>query len=168
MPRFTRLEFIGKWAIMLIAIVLVQGILANKFAFFRYFDLPLICTIYYGFAMGDPIASIVMGSCLGLMQDSLSAAALGTNAFSKTLIGFLAASATTKFAIDQFITRIVALFFFSLGDGLVVTMIALMVSPAANTSLSGSLGRWMFSAGLNTLVGLVLLGYRDRLTNAAT
>src|SRR5215510_7585291 len=167
MLRFTRLEMIGKYAIMLIAIVVVQGIFAHKFAFFRYFDLPLICTIYYGFAMGDPVASIIMGSFLGLMQDSLSAAVLGTNAFSKTLIGFLAASATSKFAIDQFITRVLALFFFSLGDGLVVTMIALMVSPAANASLTGSLGRWMLSAGLNTLAGLMLLGYRDRLTNAA-
>ena len=168
MPRFTRLEMIGKYAIMLIAIVVVQGILANKFAVVRYFDLPLICTIYYGFAMGDPIASIIMGSSLGLMQDSLSAAALGTNAFSKTLIGYLAASAGSKFAIDQLITRVVALFFFSLGDALVVTMIALMVSPAGNASLGGSLSRWMLSAGFNTLAGLVLLGYRDRLTNAAT
>jgi rod shape-determining protein MreD len=168
MPRFTRLEMIGKYAIMLIAIVVVQGIFAHKFPFFRYFDLPLICTIYYGFAMGDPITSIIMGSSLGLMQDSLSAAALGTNAFSKTLIGFLAASACSIFAVDQLITRIVAIFFFSLGDGLVVTMIALMVSPAANASLSRSVGQWMFSAGLNTLAGLILLMYRDRLTNAAT
>src|SRR5262245_65565373 len=167
MPRYKTLEIVGKFAIALVASVVVQGILAHRFPFFRFFDLPLICTVYYGFAMGNPIASIMMGSALGLMQDSLSAAVLGTNAFSKTLIGFLAASATSKFAIDQFITRVLALFFFSLGDGLVVTMIALMVSPAANASLTGSLGRWMLSAGLNTLAGLMLLGYRDRLTNAA-
>jgi len=168
MPRFTTLETAGKFAVMLIATVVVQGILADRFSVFRYLDLPLICTIYYGFAMGNPVVSIIMGSALGLMQDSLSAAALGTNAFSKTLIGFLAASAGTKFAVDQPITRVVALIFFSLGDRLVVTMIALMVSPAANVSLSGAAGGWMLSAVLNTLVGLLLLGYRDRLTNATT
>src|ERR1041385_3875324 len=120
-----------------------------------------------GIAGKYAILLIAVGSCLGLMQDSLSAAPLGTNAFSKTLIGFLAASAGSIFAIDQLVTRILALFFFSLGDGLVVTMIALMVSPAANTSLSGAVGGWIFSAALNTSAGLVLLVYRDRLTNAA-
>jgi rod shape-determining protein MreD len=168
MPRFTTLETVGRFAIMLIATVVVQGILADRFRVFRYVDLPLICTVYYGFVMGNPAASIVMGSALGLMQDSLSAAALGTNAFSKTLIGFLASSAGTKFAVDQPITRVVAFIFFSLGDRLVVTMIALMVSPAANASVSGAVGGWMLSAALNTMVGLILLAYRDRLANATT
>src|SRR5437868_10056465 len=108
MPRFKILEIGGKFAISLIAVVVIQGILAYRFRVFGYFDLPLICTVYYGFTMGNPIASIIMGSSLGLMQDSLSAAALGTNGFSKTVIGFLAASAASKFAVDQSITRIFA------------------------------------------------------------
>src|SRR5215831_9897977 len=109
MLRSKGLEVVAKFAIALVAVVVVQGILAYKFRVFSYFDLPLICTVYYGFTLGNPIASIMMGSTLGLMQDSLSAAVLGTNGFSKTLIGFLAASATSKFAIDQFITRVLAL-----------------------------------------------------------
>lgn len=167
MPRFKSLEIVGKFAISLIAVVVVQGILAYKFRVFSYFDLPLICTIYYGFTMGNPIASIVMGSSLGLMQDSLSAAVLGANGFSKTLIGFLAASAVSKFAVDQPITRIFALFLFTLGDGLVVTMLALMIRPASNTTYSGAVGGWLLSATFNTLLGLVLFGYRDRLNNNA-
>ena len=166
MPPFHTLELIGKFAIWSVVIVVVQGILSYKFSVFRHFDLPLICTVYYGFAMGNPIASILMGSSLGLMQDSLSAAALGTNAFSKTVIGFLAASASSKLAVDQPITRIFALIFFTLGDGLLVTMIALMVSPSSNASIGGALSGWLLSAAFNTLVGLVLLEYRDRLTNA--
>src|SRR5262245_4447418 len=168
MARYKTLEIAGKFAVAMVASVVVQGILAHRFPFFRYFDLPLICTVYYGFAMGNPIASIVMGSALGLMQDSLSAAALGTNAFSKTLIGFLAASASSKFAVDQILIRIFALFFFTLGDGLLVTMIALMVSPASNASVSGAVGGWILSATFNTAVGVALLSYRDRLTNATT
>src|SRR5207244_2835950 len=135
--------------ISLIAVVVVQGILAYRFKVFTYFDLPLICTVYYGFTMGNPIASIVMGSSLGLMQDSLSAAVLGANGFSKTLIGFFAASASTKFAVDQPITRVFALFLFTLADGLVVTMLTLMTSPASNASYSGALGSWLLSATFN-------------------
>ena len=166
MQRFKGLEVIGKFGISLVAVVVVQGILAYKFRVFSYFDLPLICTVYYGFTLGNPIASVLMGSTLGLMQDSLSAAVLGTNGFSKTLIGFLAASAVSKFAVDQPITRIFALFLFTLGDGLLVTMLALMTSPVSNTSYSGAVGGWLLSATFNTLLGLLLFGYRDRLNHA--
>ena len=168
MPRFQSLRIIGKFAISLIAVVVVQGILAAKFKVFRYFDLPLICTVYYGFTLGNPIASIAMGTSLGLMQDSLSAAALGTNGFSKTLIGYLAASAGTKFAVDQPVTRILALFLFTLADRVLVTMLAQMVGPFSNAAYGRALGGWLLSATCNTLLGLVLLGYRDRLGNATT
>ena len=162
MPRFNLLKVIGKFALSLIAVVVVQGILAFKFQVFRYFDLPLVCTVYYGFTVGNPIASILMGGALGLMQDSLSAAALGTNGFSKTLIGFLAASAVTKFAVDQPITRVLALLLFSLGDGLLVTMLGQTVGPASHGTYSGTLGGLLLSATFNTLLGLVLFGYHDR------
>jgi rod shape-determining protein MreD len=165
-PRLKLLEVIAKFGISLVVVVVVQGILAYKFRVFSYFDLPLICTVYYGFTMGNPIASIAMGSSLGLMQDSLSAAVLGTNGFSKTVIGFLAASAVSKFAVDQAITRIFALFLFTLGDGLLVTMVALMTSPPSNATYSGAIGGWLLSATFNTLLGLLLFGYRDRLNNA--
>jgi rod shape-determining protein MreD len=168
MPRFKILEIVVKFVISLIVVVVIQGILAYRFEVFRYFDLPLVCTIYYGFTMGNPIASIVMGSSLGLMQDSLSTAALGTNGFSKTLIGFMAASAVSKFAVDQAITRVFALFLFSLADGLLVTMLALMVAPASNAAYSSALAGGLLSATFNTLLGLVLFGYHDRLNNART
>jgi len=166
MPRFRTFETIGKFGISLIAVVVFQGILAFKFRIFSYFDLPLIFTVYYGFTMGNPVASILMGSSVGLMQDSLSAAVLGTNGFSKTLIGFLAASAASKFAVDQFITRVFALFLFTLADGLLVTMLALMVSPSSNVTYTGAVSGWLLSATLNTLAGLVLFGFRDRFSHA--
>src|SRR5688572_1082601 len=103
--RASTLGIIGRLALALIAVVVVQGVLAFRFEVFTYFDLPLICTVYYGFTLGNPIASILIGSALGLMQDSLSGAALGSNGLSKTLIGFMAASAGSKFNVDQPITR---------------------------------------------------------------
>src|SRR5437762_5478750 len=116
MTRTSTLAIIGKFAVALIAVVVIQGILSFKFKVFGYFDLPLICSVYYGFTLGNPIASIVIGSSLGLMQDSLSGVVLGANGLSKTLIGFVAATAGSKFAVDQPITRVFALFLFSIGE----------------------------------------------------
>jgi rod shape-determining protein MreD len=168
MNRITTLGLFGKFATALIGVVVIQGILSFKFKVFGYFDLPLICCIYYGFTLSNPIASIVIGSALGLMQDSLSGAVLGANGLTKTLIGFFAASAGQKFAVDQLITRVFALFLFSLGDDILVTILALMVSPGSNPTYSGAMGTWLLSATFNTLFGLVLFGYHDRWRDATT
>lgn len=169
MSRISTFAIIGRFAMALLAVVVMQGILSFKFKVFGYIDLPLICSVYYGFTIGNPIASILIGSSLGLMQDSLSGAVLGANGLSKTLIGFCAASAGSKFAVDQPITRIFALFLFSIGDGILVTILGLMVGPAASsTTYSGALSKWLLTATFNTLLGLVLFGYRDRLSHATT
>jgi len=168
MTRLTTLGIIGKFAITLIAVVVLQGILSLKFRVFGYFDLPLICCVYYGFTLGNPIASIVLGSSLGLLQDSLSGVALGANGLSKTLVGFFAATAVSKFAVDQPITRVLALFLFSVGDDLLVTILGLMVGPSSGATYSGDVATWLLSATFNTLLGLVLFGYHDRWSNATT
>ena len=151
MNRITTLGLFGKFATALIGVVVIQGILSFKFKVFGYFDLPLICCIYYGFTLSNPLASIVIGSALGLMQDSLSGAILGANGLTKTLIGFFAASAGQKFAVDQTITRVFAIFLFSLADDILVTILALMVGPTSNPTYSGAMGTWLLSATFNTL-----------------
>lgn len=168
MVRIGTFGIIGKFAAALAAVVVVQGILSYKFKVFGYFDLPLICSVYYGFTLGNPIGSIVIGSSLGLMQDSLSGAVLGSNGLSKTLIGFFAAMAGSKFNVDQPITRLVALFLFTLGDGLLVSILGLMVGSASSATYSSPIGAWLLSATFNTLLGLSLFGYHDRRRNATT
>src|SRR6201997_1098274 len=106
--RISTLAIIGKFAVALIAVVVIQGILSFKFRVFGFLDLPLVLCVYYGFTLGNPVASIVIGSSLGLMQDSLSGAVLGANGLSKTIIGFLAASAGSKFAVDQPVNPLLA------------------------------------------------------------
>jgi rod shape-determining protein MreD len=168
MGRITTLGIVARFAAALVAVVVIQGILSFKFKVFAYFDLPLICCIYYGFTLGNPIVSILIGSALGLMQDSLSGAVLGANGLTKTLIGFFAATAESKFAVDQPITRGLALFLFSLGDDLLVTILSLMVGPASSATYSGAVGAWLLSATFNTLLGLVFFGYHDRWSDART
>jgi rod shape-determining protein MreD len=164
--RISTLGIVGRFAISMIAVVVIQGILSFKFKVFGYFDLPLILCIYYGFTINNPVASIVIGSSLGLMQDSLSGAVLGANGLSKTLIGFFAATAGSKFAVDQSITRVFALFLFSVGDDLLVTILGLMVGSASSAIYSGPVGAWLLSATFNTLLGLVFFGYHDRVSHA--
>jgi len=166
--RITRIGIAGRFAAALIAVVVMQGILSFKFKVFGYFDLPLIFSVFYGFTLGNPVASVLIGSSLGLMQDSLSGVVLGANGLSKTLIGFFAARAVSKFAVDQTITRILALFLFSVGDGILVTILSLMVGPTTSATYSSALEGWLLSATFNTLLGLVLFGHHDKSSHVAT
>jgi rod shape-determining protein MreD len=168
MNRVTsRFATVGKYAITLISIVVVQGILADWFRIFSYFDLALIYCVYYGFTLSRPMASVFIGSILGLLQDSLSGAPMGTNGFSKTLICFLAASTSLKFNVDQGITRIIALFLFTLSDGLLVTMLGLSMGAAVEPLSTGKVLDSLISAVFNTLLGLMMFGLYDRFKHAA-
>src|SRR5207249_10348835 len=138
MPRASTFGIIGKFAVAIVAVVVIQGILSFKFTLFGFFDLPLIFSVFYGFTLCNPVASIVIGSSLGLMQDSLSGAVLGANGLSKTIIGFFAATAVAKYAVDQPVTRIFAVFLFTIGDGLLVTILGLIVGPASGATDSGA------------------------------
>jgi rod shape-determining protein MreD len=167
MKRISRVGAIWKTAITLVVIVVAQGILAYRFRVFGYFDLPLIYCVYYGFTLNRPMASVFIGSILGLMQDSLSGAPMGTNGFSKTLLCFAAASTSLKFNVDQGITRIIALFLFTLADGLIVTILGLTMGTGQGPLAGARLVDLLVSGVFNTLLGIMMFGFHDRFGHAA-
>ena len=166
MNRYGLLGSLAKFALILSLVVVAQGILSLKLRVFNYFDLPLIYSIYYGFTLANPVGSLAIGSVLGLMQDSLSGAALGTNGFTKTLIGFLAASAVVKFDVEQPITRALALVLFTFLDLTAKGLIAFFTAGSGQI-LAPPASFWVLSAVFNALFGLVLFGYRSRFGHAA-
>ena len=83
-------------------------------------------------------------------------------------IGRITTRAVSKFAVDQPVTRVFALFLFSIGDDLLVTILGLMVGSASSATYSGAVGSWLVSAIFNMLLGLVLFGYHDRWGDART
>lgn len=149
------------------AIVVLQGVLNRYFQFVRYFDLPLVFTIYYGFTLRNPLGVVAIGSTLGLLQDSLSGAALGTNGFSKTLIGFLAVSAGARFDVDQPVTRVLAFALFTLLDVTVKLGLETVAQPVGFSIGRISPAEWMMSVGFNVLFGMILFGYRSRSHDAS-
>ena len=165
MTRIRKLGGVGMSILTIVFIVVVQGILAHRFKVFRYFDLPLIYCVYYGFTRSRPVASVFVGSALGLMQDSLSGVPMGTNGFSKALICFAAASTGLKFNVDQAITRTFALFLFTLADGLLVTILGLTMGTGVGPG--ARLADLALSGVFNTLLGLIMFGFRDRYRHAA-
>lgn len=165
--RFGGLAAIARFALTLAGIVVAQGILTRYLQVFEYFDLPLIYSVYYGFTRASPGRAIAVGSVLGLLLDSLSGAALGTNGFTKTLIAFIAASAGTRFDVDQAVTRIMALAVFTFLDAALKVALALVTGSDLVGPYRAAAGAWALSAAFNVLLGMILFSYRSRFGNAA-
>lgn len=93
------------WITALLAFVF-QKVLPLKISFARLFDLPLLTTIYFALIRRDKIFGIVLGTGMGLLQDSFSQP-LGIFGMSKALVGYLAASAGGKFDLERIGGRLV-------------------------------------------------------------
>jgi rod shape-determining protein MreD len=164
--RYRVASTVAKIALSLFAVVVVQGILTRYFRVFEYFDLPLIYSVYYGFTLARPGGSIAIGSTLGLLQDSLSGAALGTNGFSKTLIAFLAAMAGSRFDVDQSLSRVLAFVLFTLLDAVLKVGLGAIGQPDGISLYGLSPGLLALSAAFNVLFGMTLFGFRSRFGHA--
>jgi rod shape-determining protein MreD len=110
---------------------------------------------------------VIIGTSIGLLQDSLSGVPMGTNGFSKTLIGYLAATAGSKFDVDLPVTRAIAIFLFTVGDGFIISVLGLMTGSAANSGVN-VFWNWLVAGVFNALLGMLMFGYHDRVTHAAS
>jgi len=77
----------------LLALV-IQAWFPLHFARAALLDLPLLVTIYFGLSRRNPSTGLLLGTAIGLLQDSLSGPTvpLGLFGIAKTVIGYLASS----------------------------------------------------------------------------
>src|SRR5579863_3550830 len=74
--------------------LVLQAFLPIYFPKAAILDLPLLITIYFGLSRRNPSTGLLLGTAIGLAQDSLSGPTvpLGLYGIAKTLIGYLASS----------------------------------------------------------------------------
>ena len=101
------------------AIVIIVIALALQVHLPLYFDnlgnldLPLLAAVYLALARRDAVLGLLIGAAVGLAQDSLTQGPIGVFGILKTVIGYLAATASRFIEVDFIGARSVltALFF---------------------------------------------------------
>lgn len=88
------------------AALLLQAVLPLEISFAKYFDFPLVITIYFSLARRNRIFGIALGAGMGLMQDAFSHGFIGILGMSKAIVGYLAATASSKFDLEQLVPRL--------------------------------------------------------------
>ncbi len=94
--------------------ILFQVYVPRFVDFLSYLELPLLVTVYFALMRRQPVAGAVIGSAIGLVQDSLSQHPLGLFGIVKTLVGYFAASISQRFDVENVALRFILSFFFFL------------------------------------------------------
>jgi rod shape-determining protein MreD len=125
-------------------------------------DLPLLVTIYFGLSRRNPSTGLLLGTAIGLLQDSLSGPTvpLGLYGIAKTIIGYLASSIGARLDTEHPAARfaLTAGFFVVHQAVIVLTRRILLAQPEPWFNLH------LFVAALvNALVAVFLFLLLDRL-----
>jgi rod shape-determining protein MreD len=150
-------------AVLLLALLL-QTFLPLKLPLARLMDFPLLVTIYFALMRRDKVFGMALGTGLGLLQDALSHGYIGIFGIAKAIVGYLAASASTRFELESLVARIVLTSVFVLVHSLCVAVLQhalLEIPPPIELLVSAS------SFLVNVALGLVLFQILDRLRRPA-
>jgi rod shape-determining protein MreD len=152
----------GAIAAATILALFVQTSVPVYFPKFAVLDLPLLVTIYFGLSRRNPSTGLLLGTVIGLLQDSLSGPTvpLGLYGIAKTIIGYLASSIGARLDTEHPIARFaLTIVFFALHQGVIVlTRRLLLAQPEAWFTM-----RLGIAAAVNAVAGVFLFMLLDRL-----
>ena len=144
--------------------VLLQTVLPLTVPQARIIDFPLLVTIYFALLRRSKMFGIGLGTVTGLCQDALSHHYIGLFGMAKALVGYLAASASLKFELEEVLSRFVlaALLILAHGIFLLGVQHGLLENPPAFVPLD-----FVVSVSFNVALALVLFHALDRFRHPA-
>jgi rod shape-determining protein MreD len=104
-----------RWLAMVgvpLSAILFQVYVPRFLTYLAYLELPLLVVVYFSLMRRSPVAGVLFGAAVGLVQDSLSHHPLGMYGIVKTLVGYFAASVSQRFEVENSWVRLVLAFFF--------------------------------------------------------
>ncbi len=107
--RFNWMSIVG----IPLAAIPFQVVVPRFIPYLSYLELPLLVTVYFSLVRRSPIAGVLFGMGIGLVQDSLSPQhPLGMLGIAKTLVGYFAGTVSQRFEVESSMVRLLLAFFF--------------------------------------------------------
>ncbi len=151
-------------SVAVLVALLLQTFLPLKLPLARLMDFPLLMVIYFALMRRDKLFGIALGTGVGLLQDTLSHGYIGIFGIAKAIVGYLAASASTRFELESVVARTVLTGVFVLVHSLCLAALqhALLETPPPFQPIATA------SAVLvNVALGLVIFQFLDRFRHPA-
>lgn len=150
----------GTILLTVIVAVIAQSFLPVYISKAGMLDLPLLITIYFGLSRRNPSTGLLLGTFIGLLQDSLSKTPLGLFGIAKTIIGYLASSIGARLDTEHPAARfaLTAAFFF-VHQAIVVLVQKLLLAQSQPLFTM----RLLIAAIVNSILAVFLYFLLDRL-----
>src|SRR5712692_9294213 len=140
--------------------LLVQALIPLYLPKAGMLDLPLLITIYFGLSRRNPSTGLLLGTFIGLLQDSLTKTPLGLFGIAKTVIGYLASSIGARLDTEHPLARFaLTAAFFALHQGIVVLVQKLLLAQLQSWFTM----RLLIACVVNSILGVFLYHFLDRL-----
>ncbi|MBV9264716.1 MAG: rod shape-determining protein MreD [Acidobacteriaceae bacterium] len=152
-------------ALVLLTLVAIVGkfYLPRLVPHTEWLELPLLLTVYFGLMRQSQIQALLFGAFVGLAEDSLSPATLhpiGMYGITKTLVGYFAASVSTRFNVENSVIRVVLCFFFYCFHAFFYWI---MRRALLAQVIPFDLQETLVNGGLNSLISIPLFLILDRM-----
>lgn len=143
-----------------LAAIFLQAFLPLRFHFFSIFDLPLLVTIGFATARRSPMAGLLTGGLIGILQDALTHHPIGLYGISKTVVGFGASSLGIKLDVENAGARFLLTIFFYVVHEVVYFLIA---RGLVGLRMAWSWPHELVSGMANAVLGIFVFMLLDRL-----
>jgi rod shape-determining protein MreD len=139
--------------------VFLQAWVPLRFPFFAIFDLPLLVTIGFATARRNPLAGLVTGGLIGILQDALTHHPIGLYGISLTVVGFGASSLGIKLDVENVGARfLLTICFFGIHEIVYFTI----ARGLAGMHIVWSWPHELISGVANALLGVLVFMLLDR------
>ena len=143
-----------------LAAIFLQAFLPLRFHFFSIFDLPLLVTIGFATARRSPLAGLLTGGIIGILQDALTHQPIGLYGISKTVVGFGASSLGIKLDVENAGARFLLTIVFYVIHEVVYFLIA---RGLVGLRMAWSWPHELVSGVANGVLGIIVFMLLDRL-----
>jgi len=150
------------WVILVVplAAILFQVSVPLFFQFLKYLELPLLVVVYFALMRRNQMAGLLVGTAVGLAQDSLSTNPLGMYGIVYTLVGYFAASVGVRLDVDHGAIRLLLAYFFYIFHELLYWV---MERALQGRQPAFKIEEWLIFGVLNAIVGVALFHFLDKL-----
>jgi rod shape-determining protein MreD len=154
------------WVMLVVplAAILFQVYVPLFFEFLSFLEMPLLVVVYFALTRRSQVGGLLVGTLVGLAQDSLSKNPLGMLGYVNTLVGYFAASVGLRLDVDHPMIRLLLTFFFFLFHQFFYW---LMVRALLGQQLVFETQRTLVLGLLNAVVGISLFHFLDKLRKAS-
>lgn len=161
-PRESQVATFPAWVLMVVplAAILFQIYVPLFFQFLGFLEMPLLVVVYFSLMRRSQVGGVVIGTLVGLAQDSLTKNPLGVLGIVKTLVGYFSGSVGLRLDIENGFVRLLLCFFFYLFHQVIYWVIE---RAMLNHTLAFEPQKTLVLGALNAVVGVSVFHFLDRL-----